>query len=657
MKLGTISGEPDPVKVLLVDDRPEDLLAMKAILDRSGYEVVTASSGEEALMCLLRDTFVVILLDVAMPRLDGFETATLIRERASSQSIPIIFVSSAIHDVEQIFQACFSAGAVDFLPKPIDPQALRRKVAVFAHLFRQSRELERRAVALREAERKEREFAEAMYQITFEEAPIGIGHVAFDGTWLRVNQRLSELVGRRREELPLLKLEDLVHPDDRAALGDAIKNILAGGEAIRRQQCRFIRPDGSVLWMVVTISPLLDSRGAPVQLTIVEDISEQKRLEESLEASEARFAHLQQSALFGVVFEDPDGTLTGANDTFLSMIGYSHDDLRAGRIHLRDLTPSDYDEVDRRAREELRAQGFSATHEKAYLRKDGRLVYVLVGAAAHGPPERGVTGFALDITDRKQVERERAEILRELRQSVQARDDFLSISAHELKNPLTPIVLMVTSLLAHARKTSEPMTPEWLVRHLEPVERGILRLERLTDGLLDVSRLTLGRLELGAKDVDLSEVARAVVDGMRPEIERARCPLSLRLADQVIGRWDRGRLEQALSNLVANSLKYGAGKPIEIEIEGDEKVARVSVRDHGIGIAAGDQARLFTRFERLVPVQNYGGFGLGLWIARRIVEGHGGKIWLSSAPGEGSLFTIELPRAPGRRRAEGDEGL
>jgi signal transduction histidine kinase len=259
----------------------------------------------------------------------------------------------------------------------------------------------------------------------------------------------------------------------------------------------------------------------------------------------------------------------------------------------------------------------------------------------------------MDITDRKQVEQERAAILRELRESVQARDDFLSISAHELKNPLTPIVLMVTSLLAHARKTQEPMTSEWLVRHLEPVERGILRLARLTDALLDVSRVIVGQLELGTEDVDLSDVVRAVVDGMRPEIERARCPLSSKLDTQVIGRWDRARLEQALSNLVANSVKYGAGKPIEIEIEGDEKVGRVSVQDHGIGIAIEDQARLFTRFERLLPVQHYGGFGLGLWIARQIVEAHGGTIWLSSKPGEGSRFTIELPRAAGGRRAEG----
>src|SRR5262249_36380800 len=157
------------VKVLIVDDHSAQLIALRAVLDLPEYQTVTASSGQEALSRVLRDRFAVILLDVAMPHLDGFATAALIRQSPRGNGTPIIFISGVMYDMEHVSQG-YSAGAVDFLPKPVDPQVLRAKVAVFAELFRRQRAIERQGVALREAERRERELAETMYQVTFEEA-------------------------------------------------------------------------------------------------------------------------------------------------------------------------------------------------------------------------------------------------------------------------------------------------------------------------------------------------------------------------------------------------------------------------------------------------------------------------------------------------------
>ena len=647
--------EPERVRILLVDDGPEHLLALRAILERPDYELVTARSGEDALIHVLRSSFALILMDVAMPKLDGFETATLIRQREAARRIPIIFVSGATCDIEDIYRG-YATGAVDFLAKPLDPHAVRSKVAVFVEPLRQAREIEQAGQALREAERRERELIEAMYDVTFKAAPIGIGHLTLDARWMRVNHRLAEIAGRPPAELSTLRLPDLLHPEDKVRFTETAARILPGPDRPHRGEYRFVRPDGSIVWTGLTISILRDPRGSPVQLMIVEDVSDQRRLLESLRVSEASFARLRESGLLGVAFEAADGTLTDANDAFLGLIGHSRDDLLAQRITVRDLIPPERGDVEARAREALRTTGVCGTYETEYLRQDGLRTAVLVGAAALALPERGVIRFALDITERKRIEQERARIFRELSASVQARDDFLSIAAHELRNPLSPILMMVTSLLAHSRKATQPISPAWLVRQLDPVHRAVLRMERLIDELLDFSRVTVGHLPLSLEDVDMSAIVRDVVARMHPEIARARCPVVLRAGVPVLGRWDRTRLEQVTSNLLGNAVRYGAGKPIELETEGDEELGRLSIRDYGVGIAPEDQARIFDRFERLAPVRHYGGFGLGLWVTRQIVEAHGGTIRVWSQPGEGSRFTIELPRTPPQaRRASGQE--
>jgi signal transduction histidine kinase len=179
------------------------------------------------------------------------------------------------------------------------------------------------------------------------------------------------------------------------------------------------------------------------------------------------------------------------------------------------------------------------------------------------------------------------------------------------------------------------------------VGRQVKRQVQLVTELLDVSRISAGRLELNLEPLDLGALVREVAERFEPELERTDTDLKLVLAPGACGHWDRLRLDQVLTNLLSNAVKYGRGQPVHVELTATEQRVRLDVRDGGIGIAAEHLSRLFHRFERAVSERHYGGFGLGLWIARQIVEAMGGHITVHSNLGVGSTFTVELPRGRG----------
>jgi two-component system sensor histidine kinase/response regulator len=235
---------------------------------------------------------------------------------------------------------------------------------------------------------------------------------------------------------------------------------------------------------------------------------------------------------------------------------------------------------------------------------------------------------------------------RELQDAVHARDEFLSIASHELKTPLTSLQAHVQMLLRSAQRGEQPPL-EQLSRRLEAAEQATKRLVKLINGLLDVSRISAGRLELERETVDLAEVAREVAGRFGQDLAEAGCLLELnveRAVGRAVGCWDRFRIEQVVTNLLANAIKYGPGKPVEVRVEAGDGVARLVVRDQGIGIAPQQVERIFGQFERAVSARHYAGLGLGLYIVRQIIEAHGGSIRVDSQPEKGSTFTVELPR-------------
>ncbi len=254
-------------------------------------------------------------------------------------------------------------------------------------------------------------------------------------------------------------------------------------------------------------------------------------------------------------------------------------------------------------------------------------------------------GFAEELARRAGVAIDNARLYRDARDAVRLRDEFLSIASHELKTPITTLQLQLQSVTRSGEAAVQGGNLEKFRSRVATTERQVNRLSRLVDSLLDISRITGGRLDLEGEPVDLAAVARDGLARAAEELDRAGCAATLRLeGTSHVGQWDRTRLEQILANLLSNAAKYGAGRPVEVAVASNSETSRLTVRDHGIGIAPEHQARIFDRFERAVSVRHYGGLGLGLWIVRQIAEAHGGSITVASTPGEGSLFIVELPK-------------
>ena len=264
----------------------------------------------------------------------------------------------------------------------------------------------------------------------------------------------------------------------------------------------------------------------------------------------------------------------------------------------------------------------------------------LVDPARGRPFSAGEVRIVEDLAHRCALAVERARLFSEVREAVAVRDEFLSIAAHELNTPLTALKLRLAGMGRHLRHGD---APEKSLQTLRKAEQQTTRLSQLVEEFLDVSRIHTGRLTLRREPVELKELVEEVAERFSAQARRAGCPLVLHLEAGVTGWYDRRRLEQALLHLLANAAKFGAGQPIDITVECRGDLARLVIRDRGIGIDAAALERIFERFERAVSVREYGGLGLGLYLTREIAEAHGGRITVSSWQGEGATFVLELP--------------
>jgi two-component system, OmpR family, sensor kinase len=244
---------------------------------------------------------------------------------------------------------------------------------------------------------------------------------------------------------------------------------------------------------------------------------------------------------------------------------------------------------------------------------------------------------------RAAAEQQSDQLVADLRAAVAARDEFLSVASHELRTPLTTLRL-VTTTLARRLAQSRSDSASDLSRQIAAIDRQVGRLEALTAALLDVSRITSGRLALHLDPIDLVVLVHEIVNRFRADQSDDAPVIEFQSDVSVIGEWDPSRIDQVVSNLIANAISYGKGKPVHVSVDATADVGRIIVRDQGIGLAADQRTRIFERFERAVSSFHYSGLGLGLWIAKQIVDAHEGTIDVDSELGQGATFRVTLPR-------------
>jgi PAS domain S-box-containing protein len=513
----------------------------------------------------------------------------------------------------------------------------------------------------------------ALLETLLSEAPVGIGLVDRQLRYVTVNDALAAMNGLVAEAMVGRHVREILTPELADTVEPIYRRVLETGEPSVNREISGAKRDapGELQYWVVSHYPIRgragDIRGVG---TIGLEITERKRADRerrdllARERAAREQAELERAHLHDLFMNAPaaiailrgpthvyelssvlNNQLLGKDPTGLSVAEAFPFFVDEGVVALLDRVFSTAEPfIGREVPWRVRQADGSVRESFATF------IYQPM-PGPDGKPE-GVLVFGFDVTEqvlsRRRVEdlaTERKRLIEELQVAVRTRDDFLSIASHELKTPLTPLQLKVQMLEQHLGEHAKEGSREWFERQLAVISRQSQRLGRLVSDLLDVSQIAAGRLAMNPKRIDLLDLVREVIRELEElgTIARSGCVVSVRGSEGIVGRWDPARLEHVINNLLSNACKYGAGKPVDVDVVRDREFAVLSVMDRGIGIAPEEQARIFDKFERAAPHDRYGGFGLGLYIVRHVVEALGGSIAVASEPGRGATFTVRLP--------------
>lgn len=407
------------------------------------------------------------------------------------------------------------------------------------------------------------------------------------------------------------------------------QNTILHAETTRKNK------NGDIIDVIVSSSEL---PGTDDVLMLFSDLSGLRKAEKSRMTSEKLLQDVIDKSPYIIYLKDREGRYLRVNSQFYKFFGDEK---------IKVIGQTDYEIFPfEKAREytindfEVWKSNGAVTVEESIMINNELRTYIstkfpLIGAENERP--YAIAGISVDITDRKNMEND-------LRFAVETRDKFLTIASHELKTPLTSMKLQLQVYRRQLQKgNKELMDESKLMKLISITLKQTSTLEKLVNDMLDISRINTGKLTYEFHDTDLDKLVSDVVDSLRDGIEAYGGTIDLKMSGHLHGHWDKQRIEQAIVNILTNASKYGKGKPIHVRVYQDGDYGKIAITDEGIGIANADHARIFEQFERAVNQNEVSGFGLGLYISRKIIHAHEGDITVQSEPGKGSTFIISLP--------------
>jgi len=387
--------------ILIVEDEIPNLHLLSQFLAQEGYKVRQAERPQMAIDSALAKPPALILLDVRMPEMDGFEVCMRLKQDERTRGIPIIFIDE-LQDQQNKVRG-FEAGGVDFITRPFQEAEVLARVRTHMELRNMQLYLER-MVAERTAEVIA---SERRFRATFELAAVGIAHVSPEGRILRVNKKFCDIVGYSEDEMLALTFQDITHPDDLDADLEHVRQVLKGETESYSMDKRYYRKDGSIVWVNLTVSLLSDKGGSPDYfVSVIKDISVRMKAEEALRHSRDFLEHLisaMPDAIFSVKI--PERTINWVNDSF-DVLGYEPEEFIGQTTEKYYANPEDYDAVGESQWEAIRKGDDMIRNEVMVLRKGGRVIPAELTATFYreGGKLSQITAFVRDISERKQAE-------------------------------------------------------------------------------------------------------------------------------------------------------------------------------------------------------------------------------------------------------------
>src|SRR5437016_9056780 len=495
--------------------------------------------------------------------------------------------------------------------------------------------------ALRESEER--------FRRTFELAGSGVAHIGMDRRFIRVNRRLCEILGYAEDELLRLTGRQISHPEDLDVINAQRPRLYAGEIDSVRVEKRYVRKDGSVVWVSFAMVVERDAAGEPqYEIAFFDDITARKKAEAALSASEALYRQTFELATAGIAHVDLTGRFMKVNRSLCEILGYSEKEL-IGRSVKELSHPADRDLTDaQRAR--LHEGGLdSVRFEKRYLKNGGSIVWVDLAVAlardAHGHPQYEVALFD-DITARKAAEAALRGAHEELKRSNAELEQFAYVASHDLQEPLRMVSSYTQLLMRRYGDKLDGDAKEFTAFIVD----GATRMKQLIEDLLAYSRV--GTRDRNFKPADSESSLKRALTNLRAAIQDSGATVTQDKLPTI--PCDEVQLAQLFQNLIGNALKFR--KPDvapAVHVGAAEQGAEweFMVRDNGIGIEPQYFERIFMVFQRLHDKGEYPGTGIGLAIVKKVVERHGGRIWVQSQPGAGTTFHFTMPKE--RKAANG----